>query len=141
MLFRSIAYSKATDNAGNTAITTIPFTTGQAAIRVLGQGNSFTTNTANNGGLSASSLSNPATMTFDSSGNLWTTDLTNNRILRYPAPFSNGMAANLVLGQSSFTTNAAGTTSSTLNGPNGPTFDSSGNLWVPDRAKDRKSVV
>jgi len=62
---------------------TTPFSTDEAASLVIGQGTSFTTNTANNGGLSASSLYFPQGISFDSSGNLWISDTQNNRVLEY----------------------------------------------------------
>jgi hypothetical protein len=54
------------------------------ATRVYGQGGSFTSNTANNGGISANSLSAPEGIALDSSGNLYVADQ-NNRVLFYPA--------------------------------------------------------
>src|SRR5207237_487807 len=41
---------------------------------------------------------------LDASGNLWVADYNNNRVLEYQQPFSNGMNAALVLGQSDFST-------------------------------------
>ena len=55
------------------------------ATQVYGQGNSFTSNTANLGGVSASSLWGPDGVRFDSSANLYVADLYNNRVLYYPA--------------------------------------------------------
>ncbi|MBI4009647.1 MAG: hypothetical protein HY361_00430, partial [Candidatus Aenigmarchaeota archaeon] len=110
-----------------------PFTDGEAATLVLGQAD-FTTGTS---GTTASTLSAPRHVKFDSSGNLFVADGSNNRILRYDTPFTDGEAATLVLGQSSFTTSTASTTTSTLNAPFGHTFDSSGNLFVADRGNHR----
>jgi len=59
---------------------------GAAANHVLGQPD-FTSNTANNGGLSAQSLWAPWFISFDTSNNLlWVTDFANSRVLRYQAP-------------------------------------------------------
>jgi hypothetical protein len=55
------------------------------ATRVYGQAGSFTTNTANNGGISATSLSQPWGMAFDGSGNLYVADWANKRVLEYIA--------------------------------------------------------
>jgi len=114
-----------------------PFTDGEAATLVLGQAD-FTSGSANRGGsVAANTLSNPIRVEFDSSGNLFVADASNNRILRYDAPFTDGEAATLVLGQSSFTTSTTSTTASTLNAPFGHAFDSSGNLFVVDRGNHR----
>ncbi|MDE1840597.1 MAG: NHL repeat-containing protein [Thaumarchaeota archaeon] len=110
-----------------------PFTTGQAASLVLGH----STFTQSSSGINATALNNPFSLVFDSSGNLWVTDQNNNRILRYSTPFTNNMAASLVLGQSSFTTNTVGTSNNTLNNPSNIVFDSSGNLWVADGSNNR----
>src|SRR6266550_609465 len=71
---------------------------------------------SNSGGISASTIALaggntilPASIVFDSQGNLWFTDAGNNRVLRYPvsalgANASNGPAADLVLGQFDFVT-------------------------------------
>ena len=48
-----------------------PLTTDTVADRVFGQGGSFTTNTCNNGGISASSLCTPSGLALDGSGHLY----------------------------------------------------------------------
>ena len=55
------------------------------ATRVYGQLGSFTTNTPNNGGVSANSFCDPLGVALDSSGNLYVADYGNNRVLFYPA--------------------------------------------------------
>src|SRR5271157_3155172 len=50
------------------------------AARVYGQGGSFTTNTANNGGISATSLTAPTGVAVDGSGNLYVADSVNSRV-------------------------------------------------------------
>ena len=73
------------------------------ATRVYGQLGSFTTNTPNNGGISANSLFEPNGVALDSSGNLYVADRDNNRVLFYPA---GSTTATRVYGQfGSFTTN------------------------------------
>ncbi len=113
---------------------------------------SLSTNGPNNGGLSATSIDTTATgssvyrtsLTFDAGGNLWFTDAGNNRVLRYPASAlgesaSSGPAADRVLGQDSFTTNAA--LARNVNNrfnktgmriPSALAFDASGHLFVAD---------
>ena len=63
-----------------------PLTTGTVAGLVFGQGGSFTTNTPNNGGISASSLGDPTAMALDAAGNLYVADAGNNRVLEYDSP-------------------------------------------------------
>jgi len=83
-------------------------------------------------------------MAFDSSGNLWVTDFGNNRVLRYPVSnlsSNNSLpAANLVLGQFDFVSNAPPSGAANqvqtnkLNtvGPLDLTFDQNGDLYVAD---------
>ncbi|SHO42720.1 NHL repeat protein (modular protein) [Nitrosotalea sinensis] len=138
-------------DAGNNRILKYPSsslsTNGASATVELGQpsGTAFTSGTANNGGISASSLDSPSCLAFDSSGNLWVADADNNRILKYPSSSlsTNGASATVELGQPSgtaFTSNTGnngGLSASTLSFPNCLAFDSSGNLWVTDTANRR----
>ena len=86
-----------------------------------------------------SSGDNPST--FDSDGNLWVAETDNNRIVKYPVD-NLGMYGyyTVVLGQYNLGTNFennGGISSSSLNAPNGLTFDSSGNLWASDTGNSR----
>lgn len=110
-----------------------PFSTDEAASIVIGQPNftSLASATTQTG------LDTPIGLAFDSSGNLWVVDSSNNRVLEYKAPLSTGEAASLVIGQPNFTSANTETTSTGLNGPNGLAFDSSGNLWVADLINGR----
>src|SRR5208337_2667044 len=100
------------------------------ASRVYGQGGSFTTNTANNGGILATSLNTPSGVAVDGSGNLYVVDFNNNRVLYYP---SGSTAATGVYGQGgSFTTNTASTSTTGLSNPLGVAVDGGGNLYVAD---------
>lgn len=87
---------------------------------VLGQA-SFTTNTANSGGLSARSLDTPSFVYSDGT-RLLVADTGNHRVLIWNRiPTQSNRAADLVVGQASFTTNAqnaGGVSASTLSGPN-----------------------
>src|ERR1019366_2662347 len=56
----------------------------------------------------------------------------NNRVLLYSFPVTNGQAANVVLGQSSFSTSAPGTSASTMGSPSAYAVDQVGNLYVSD---------
>src|SRR5690349_5972737 len=51
---------------------------------VYGQLGSFTTAVANNGGISADSLSNPGGFALDADGDVYVTDNGNHRVLVYP---------------------------------------------------------
>jgi sugar lactone lactonase YvrE len=105
---------------------------------VYGQLGSFTTNTPNNGGVSANSISDARGVALDSSGNLYVADTANNRVLFYPA---GSTTATRVYGQNgSFTTNGAGISANNLNFPWGIALDSSGNLYVADWSNNRVSL-
>jgi uncharacterized protein (TIGR03437 family) len=83
-------------------------------------------------------------LALDSSGNLWTTDPLNNRVLRFPAAnLAAGTvqpAADMVLGQSGFTSTTVPTTTqgsaqlnvNALSDPSALAFDTAGNLYVAD---------
>ena len=86
-----------------------------------------------------------SSLTFDSAGNLWVIDTGNYRVLRYPAgSLASGggsIAADLVLGQASLTSNSTTLSTSApasylvLNqfvAPSSLGFDAAGNLWVSD---------
>lgn len=86
----------------------LPTTTNQPADIVLGQAN-FTSNTANNGGRSNKSLANPEDVFFTASGQLIVTDYTNHRTLIWNSvPTNNFAPADLVIGQSDFTSATQG---------------------------------
>jgi sugar lactone lactonase YvrE len=111
-----------------------PLSTHEAASVVIGQ-SSFT---ALSPATSSTGLNTPNALAFDSSGNLWVVDSSNDRVVEYKAPLSTGEAASLVIGQPSFTTNYYTVTNSTsLNSPYGLAFDSGGNLWVADLLNGR----
>jgi len=110
-----------------------PFAIGMAASLVIGQtdfkGYYF--------GTTEAQFNEPSCLVFDASGNLWVADYGNNRVLTFKPPFTTGMAANVVIGQSIFTDNTGRTTQSGLNGPLALAFDSVGNLWVSDTNNNR----
>lgn len=86
---------------------TIPVSSGQAANVVIGQ-TTMTGNTANNGGISDSTLNNPIDVACTPAGKLIIADALNHRVLIYNSvPTSNGQPANLILGQTTTTGNTA----------------------------------
>lgn len=125
---------------------------------VIGQ-KDFSTGTANLGGLSATSLefsgSNTtllASLAFDAAGDLWVTDSGNNRILRFNATAlgaqaTSGPAADIVLGQTSFTVNSEAVTAPAVTSftsiatPAGIAFDSTGRLFVSESVSGQRGRV
>jgi hypothetical protein len=84
------------------------------AYGVLGH-DDFVTATSNDGGISASSLSQPVGAGAISNDILFVADTANNRVLGYtPVPDGSGQNATLVLGQSGFSSASAGTSSTRM---------------------------
>jgi len=111
---------------------------GQAADVALGQPN-LTSNTMNNGGITASSLNRP-TVVYTSGGKVFVADNNNNRVLIWnTVPTTNGQAADVVLGQANMTTGTAATTPSsrTLTNPNFIHVDGNGRLYVSEGGGNR----
>jgi sugar lactone lactonase YvrE len=105
-----------------------PFGAGESATTVLGQADFMTSVQAT----TASGLAGPLNAVTDAQGDIWVSDVRNNRVLRYVPPLKNGMTADLVLGQMNFTAAGESTSLSGLSLPDGLVFDKSGNLWVAD---------
>lgn len=115
---------------------------------VIGQAN-FNGNAPNPTGVTASSLAlrsgtniSRTGMAFDQQGNLWVSDTYNHRVLKYtPAALAGGNqpAAEVVLGQPSFTSAQLASNRSPLNAqaltfPTGLNFDTAGRLYICDSA-------
>jgi hypothetical protein len=107
------------------------------ATNIIGQINSVSGG-LNGYGDTANTLHKPFGLAFDPEGDLWVSDLVNNRVLEFIPmnQVTNGYAAT-VIGQANFITSGSGTTGNTLNSPEGIAFDRSGDLWVIDNANYR----
>lgn len=143
---RAIAVDKAGNlfvadqNNNRVLIFNTPFAGDTVADRVFGQSGSFLTGNCNLGGVSANSLCTPAGVAFDSAGNLYVGDFSNNRVLKYNAPLSN-TTADKVYGQGgSFISNSCnlgGISANSLCGAHGVAVDASDNLYVADHNNHR----
>ncbi|WP_353068903.1 NHL repeat-containing protein [Tunturibacter empetritectus] len=116
-----------------------PFTTGMSASLVIGKPD-FTSSQGLK--VTASGMGTPSSVAIDSKGDLWVGDGSLERVTEYVPPFSNGMAATVVIGQPSPEAFRACTTDQvptarTICSPEGITFDSAGDLWVADPSSDR----
>ncbi len=114
-----------------------------AAIRVFGQGGSFSAAAPNNGGVSAASLNGPAGLACDPiTGALYVADKGNHRVLGFSTPYAGSApSANLVFGQGgSFSANQAnngGISASSLNNPSALVVDYLSYLYVADSGNNR----
>ncbi len=113
------------------------FTTNQSASLVIGQSDMSSSAT----GTTANLLSAPRGVTTNGT-KLLVADTDNQRVLIYNTfPISNNATADVVIGQTDFTSHASSTTASTFNGPNGLFYDStSGKLFVADVSNNRTLI-
>jgi sugar lactone lactonase YvrE len=111
---------------------------GSSAEAVFGQPD-FTTRTANTGGISASTMNNPNSVSVDANGRLWVADRDNHRVLRFDnaSAKASSAAADGVLGQPDFATNTTGAAGGKMNAPACVYADANGRVWVADRANNR----
>jgi hypothetical protein len=105
-----------------------------SANKVYGQLNNFTTNTQNNGGISANSLAFPSGVAVDSSG-VFIADSINNRVLFYSNDTSD-TTADRVYGQTAFNTNSYGVSATKFDKPSSLIADPVG-LFVSDTGNNR----
>ncbi len=125
-----------------------PITSTSVANLVFGQLGSFTSSTANNGGLSPDSLWAPVGTAVDSADNLFIADSNNDRVLEYytflkvtPVDGSGDATADVVFGQvGSFYLggcNSTGTNADSLCLPYDVKLDSLGNVYIADQQNGR----
>jgi uncharacterized protein (TIGR03437 family) len=89
---------------------------------------------------SNTSLCYPKGIVVDPQGNLYVADSFNGRVLRFPAPFSQPfgqVTADLVLGQSSFTSSIKDPSNATMASPYGVAFTGTNGLMVSDVVHNR----
>jgi Leucine-rich repeat (LRR) protein/sugar lactone lactonase YvrE len=106
---------------------------------VFGQVN-FTSGLANGGGTTGAAVFNgPFTMNVGTGGDLWITDILNNRVVMIPVAHTaaNGASATTVLGQPNLTSNAAGLSAQNVSSPYSTRLDASGNMWIVDNVNRR----
>jgi DNA-binding beta-propeller fold protein YncE len=116
-----------------------PFTNSENASVVIGQSN-FTTSLDFTYNTTQFSIEDPTCLAFDHSGDLWAVDIGAQRVLEFKPPFSDGMNASSVLGETNFTSaepTSRAVTQSSINNPEGIAIDQSGNLWVADQFEHR----
>lgn len=124
-------------NNNRVLVWTLPINqNGQQANRVLGQGFFF----SGGAGVSASSMDHPAGIALNSNGHLYVVDSQNHRVLVWTKNINaNGQAADLVLGQTSFTAKISGVSSARLSLPVGITTIGN-HVYVSDSQNHRVMV-
>jgi hypothetical protein len=139
-VFADSAHVIIADTGNNRVLVYDASAPGGTANLVLGQGG-FTTSVANAGGASASTMQAPVTAYSDGTS-LWVGDTGNHRVLVWKTfPTSNGQAADLVIGQASFSgvlpnQGAPGASASSLSFPAG-IVAVHGVLYVADTGNNR----
>lgn len=104
---------------------------------VIGQPD-FTTRT--DGVPSRARLFRPASLALTYDGHLVVSDIGHNRVLLYRQPFSNGQAADVILGQPDAETGSAGNSESKLSVPLGIAIDTDDRLYVADTGNGRLAI-
>lgn len=130
-------------DAGNVRILEFvpPFSTGMSAsLGLIGQPpENFYDNGTSCANTSANNFCYPQDIAFDKNGDLWVADWGFYRVLEFVTPFSNGMAANLELGQP--TLNDTGPSAASIMQPADLSFDSSGDLTVTSGQLNSKILL
>lgn len=116
----------------------LPSVNGASASVVVGR----TTFSSTTSGCTQNLCSNVNGVCFSPDGKkLIVSDFGNNRVLIWNSiPTVNGQNADVVIGQTSFTTNASGVTASNLNGPTGISMSPAGQLFISDYNNNRVLV-
>lgn len=125
------------DSSNNRVLEYVPpFHNGMGASVALGQATLDANATS---APSASTLSEPQGIAFTPTGALWVADRGNARVLEFLPPFVTGMAASVVLGQGSFTTDAVSdrATATALYQPSAVCVLPDGELAVSDGGNNR----
>ena len=110
-----------------------------AAVRVFGQPDysSYDQNGGLLGSVSGAGMSYPRGVAVDAAGTLYVADTANNRVLVFWSAWDDPVP-DVVLGQTSMTTNAPGSGWNQLRAPEGVFFDAAtGALWVADTGNNR----
>jgi len=113
-----------------------PLVSGEAASLVLGQSTFHGTGSS----LTATGFGDPIGLAFDPHGDLWVGDWAYCRVTEFVPPFTSGMAASVVIGQSGFTSSVCGHTATELFEPQGIAFDAAGNLYVANQNENRVTM-
>jgi NHL repeat len=124
---------------------TLPTVDAQAANLVLGQGNSFTACTANQGGAASRFTLNRPSAVWTDGTRLVVVDTNNHRVLLWDTfPTISGQGPDRVLGQADFASAAANrglvTAANTLNLPIGGAFVRNNQLFVTDSGNNRTLI-
>ncbi len=107
---------------------------GQAASYVLGQSDFTSSGSAT----TQAGFSSPYGVAINSLNHLYVSDKNNNRVLIWTnAITSNGQNADMLIGQSWFFSNGSGTSSNTLNHPQGVTITTNNHVFVSDADNNR----
>ncbi len=130
-----IFVSDETNNRVLRFASTAAVTNGASAEAVFGQPDFATVSS----GAGANKLNKPTGISLDAAGRLWVSDFFNNRVLRFDnaATKATGADADAVLGQPDFVTVSGGAGANKMFAPIGIFADSSGFLWVAERANNR----
>ncbi len=129
--------------ATTTQINSTTFTNEQPMSLILGQNSVEDAGNSNAGGLSSNSMYAPSDVfildgtTLNSEGMMFVADKFNNRVLIYNTiPTSNNQPADVVIGQTNFTSNGSGNSASQMNGPSSVVSDGT-RLFVADEGNNR----